>query len=103
MIAVPIGPDWRLVAVAAPAYFPAIRCQQHPQELVGHACINIRQATAGGLYAWEFERDGREVRVRVDGQLTFNTSMAMIDAALPATASPTCPRTSSPAMSLQGG
>lgn len=82
MIAVRIGPDWRQVAVASPSYFAARPVPKHPQELVGHNCINMRQATAGGLYAWEFERGGQELRVRVDGQLTFNTSYAMIDAAL---------------------
>lgn len=82
MIAVRIGPDWRQVAVASPSYFAARPVPKHPQELVGHNCINMRQATAGGLYAWEFERGGQELRARVDGQLTFNTSYAMIDAAL---------------------
>ncbi|MDP3410468.1 LysR family transcriptional regulator [Bosea sp. (in: a-proteobacteria)] len=82
MIAVRIGPDWRLVAVASPAYLAAHPALRHPHELVAHNCINMRQARAGGLYAWEFEKDGQELRVRVDGQLTFNTSLAMIDAAL---------------------
>lgn len=82
MIAVRIGPDWRLVAVASPDYLATRPTPKTPQDLVGHDCINHRQARAGGLYAWEFEKDGREVRVRVDGQLTFNTSYAMIDAAV---------------------
>jgi DNA-binding transcriptional LysR family regulator len=82
MIAVRIGPDWRLVAVAAPKHLEQYSIPTTPQHLVEHACINMRQATAGGLYAWEFEKDGRELRVRVDGQLTFNTSLAMIDAAI---------------------
>ena len=82
MIAVRIGPDWRLVAVASPAYLATREAPKTPQELVGHVCINHRQARAGGLYAWEFEKDGREVRVRDDGQLTFSTSFAMIDAAV---------------------
>ncbi|NRP21737.1 HTH-type transcriptional regulator PgrR [Ensifer adhaerens] len=82
MIAVRIGPDWRLVAVASPEYLMARTVPKTPQELVSHDCINHRQSRAGGLYAWEFEKDGREVRVRVDGQLTFNTSYAMIDAAV---------------------
>ncbi|QND46619.1 LysR family transcriptional regulator (plasmid) [Rhizobium lusitanum] len=82
MIAVRIGPDWRLVAVASPEYLKARTAPKTPQDLVGHDCINHRQARAGGLYAWEFEKDGREVRVRVNGQLTFNTSYAMIDAAI---------------------
>lgn len=82
MIAVRIGPDWRLVAVASPEYLSARGVPDDPGELVSHICINHRQARSGGLYAWEFEKGGRELRVRVDGQLTFNTSYAMIDAAL---------------------
>lgn len=82
MIAVRIGRDWRMVAVAAPSYLAGRSVPETPQDLVQHDCINMRQTTAGGLYAWEFEKDGRELRVRVEGQLTFNTSMAMIDAVL---------------------
>ena len=82
MIAVRIGPDWRLVAVASPAYLTARGTPRHPKDLVGHACINMRHESAGGLYAWEFEKDGQELRVRVSGQLTFNNSYAMIDAAV---------------------
>lgn len=82
MIAVRIGPDWRLVAVAAPAYFADRDRPDHPQDLVRHQCINMRHETLGGLYAWEFEKDGQALRVRVDGQLTFNNSYAMIDAAV---------------------
>ncbi|MGX7875202.1 LysR family transcriptional regulator [Mesorhizobium sp. ORM6] len=82
MIAVRIGPDWRLVAVASPDYFAAHGVPAHPQDLVRHVCINMRQETAGGLYAWEFEKDGQALRVRVDGQLTFNNTYAMIDAAV---------------------
>ncbi|QPC89576.1 LysR family transcriptional regulator [Mesorhizobium sp. INR15] len=81
MIAVRIGPDWRLVAVASPAYLDAHGVPGHPQDLVRHICINMRHETAGGLYAWEFEKDGQALRVRVNGQLTFNNSYAMIDAA----------------------
>ena len=82
MIAVRVGPDWRLVAVGSPRYFEEHPAPEHPQELVRHNCIKIRQATAGGLYAWEFEKDGQELRVRVDGQLTFNTSYPMVNASL---------------------
>jgi DNA-binding transcriptional LysR family regulator len=82
MIAVRIGPDWRLVAVASPGYLARHPAPKAPQDLVRHSCINHRQSTGGGLYAWEFEKDGRELRVRVDGQLTFNTSTAMVDAVL---------------------
>ncbi|WP_115115061.1 LysR family transcriptional regulator [Hyphomicrobiales bacterium] len=82
MIAVRIGPDWRLIAVASADYLKKRAAPETPRDLVGHDCINHRQARAGGLYVWEFEKDGAEVRVRVDGQLTFNTSYAMIDAAV---------------------
>ena len=82
MIAVRIGADWRLVAVAASDYLRRHKPPVTPQDLVDHICINLRQTTVGGLYAWEFEKDGRELRVRVDGQLTFNTTLAMVDAAI---------------------
>jgi DNA-binding transcriptional LysR family regulator len=82
MIAVRIGPDWRLVAVASPDYLAAQGRPRRPQDLVRHRCINTRQETSGGLYAWEFEKDGKELRVRVSGQLTFNNSYAMVDAAV---------------------
>lgn len=65
-----------------PAYLAANPPPQHPNEPIAHNCINMRQSRAGGLYAWEFEKDGQELRVRVDGQLTFNTSVAMIDSVL---------------------
>jgi DNA-binding transcriptional LysR family regulator len=81
MIAVRIGPDWRLVAVASPAYLKAHARPKHPKDLVHHVCIKRREA-AGGHYAWEFAKNGPDLRVRVEGQLTFNESRAMIDAAL---------------------
>lgn len=82
MIAVRIGSDWRLVAVGSPAYFATRERPAHPRELVGHNCINQRHIRSGGLYAWEFARDGQELRVRVEGQFTFNTSYAQLAAAL---------------------
>ena len=82
MIAVRVGPDWRLVAVASSAYFAQHGMPGHPNDLIRHSCINMRQARLGGLYAWEFEKEGQELRVRVDGQLTFNTSLLMVDAAV---------------------
>jgi len=72
MIAVRIGPDLRMAVVGAPSYFATRAEPKTPQDLVNHNCINFRQPSAGGLYAWEFERRGREMRVRVDGQLVFN-------------------------------
>lgn len=74
MIAVRIGSDLEMAVVATPAYLEVRGVPQTPQDLISHDCINLRLATAGGLYAWEFEKDGREVNVRVDGRLTFNTS-----------------------------
>ncbi len=82
MIAVRIGPDWRLVAVASPGYLAAHAKPSHPKDLVSHNCIGRRQPTAGGLYAWEFAKGKQELRVKVDGQLTFNNSHPMIKAAL---------------------
>jgi DNA-binding transcriptional LysR family regulator len=82
MIAVRIGPDLRMAVVGAPAYFKKRPAPKTPQELVEHTCINLRLPTHGGLYAWEFEKGGRELRVRVDGQLVFNGTTQMITAAL---------------------
>lgn len=82
MIAVRIGPDMRMAVAGAPAYFRKKSPPQKPQDLTTHNCINLRLPTLGGLYAWEFERSGRELKVRVDGQLTFNTTMQMLSAAL---------------------
>jgi DNA-binding transcriptional LysR family regulator len=72
MVAVRIGPDMRMAAVAAPLYFTMRQPPRVPQDLADHQCINLRLPTSGGLYAWEFEKGGREVKVRVDGQLAFN-------------------------------
>jgi DNA-binding transcriptional LysR family regulator len=82
MIAVRIGPDMRMAVVGAPAYFKKWPEPNKPQDLIGHNCINLRLPTHGGLYAWEFEKGGRELRVRVEGQLVFNGTFQMLDAAL---------------------
>eukprot|EP01037_Dinobryon_pediforme_P012639 gene12639-12732_t len=82
MIAVRIGPDLRMAVVGAPAYFATHPKPIVPNDLTAHACINIRLPTYGGFYAWEFEKDGRIVNVRVDGQLAFNASGLAIKAAL---------------------
>lgn len=82
MIATRIGPDHRLVPVASPAYLAEHPAPTTPQELVGHRCINLRLIGSGTLYAWEFERDGRPVRVRVDGQLAFTSIRLSVEAAL---------------------
>src|SRR6266403_1187002 len=82
MIAVRIGPDMRSAVVGAPSYFNTRPQPKRPQELIGHNCINLRLPTHGGLYAWEFEKDGRELRVHVEGQLVFNGAFQMLNAAL---------------------
>jgi len=82
MIAVRIGPDMRMAVVGAPSYFAKRSPPKKPQELADHNCINLRLPTYGGLYAWEFEKGGRELKVRVDGQLVFNGSAQMLNAAL---------------------
>jgi DNA-binding transcriptional LysR family regulator len=73
MIAVRIGPDLRMAVVGAPSYFARRPRPKKPQDLTAHDCIRLRLPTYGGLYAWEFEKAGRELRVRVDGQLVVNT------------------------------
>jgi DNA-binding transcriptional LysR family regulator len=82
MVAVRIGPDLRMAVVGSPSYFKGGRRPLTPQDLTGHNCINLRLPTAGGLYAWEFEKDSRELRVRVEGQLVFNTATMSVKAAL---------------------
>ena len=82
MIAVPIGPPMRMAVVGAPAYFAQHPVPKTPQDLTAHDCINLRFPRSGGLYAWEFERDGRAVNVRVEGRLTFNDSRHILRAAL---------------------
>ncbi len=81
MIAVRIGPDMRMAAVATPSYFESHKIPKTPQDLTEHNCINLRLPRLGGLYAWEFDRDGREMSVRVEGQLIFNSSISIVNAA----------------------
>jgi len=82
MVAIRIGPDLRSAVVGAPGYFAGRAKPLTPQELTAHRCINLRLPTRGGLYAWEFEKGGRELRVRVEGQLVFNATAPMLHAAL---------------------
>jgi DNA-binding transcriptional LysR family regulator len=82
MITVPIGPDMRMAVVGAPSYFATRSAPNRPQDLIGHNCINLRLPTYGGLYAWEFEKGNREQKVHVEGQLAFNGTFQMLNAAL---------------------
>ncbi|MBY4606701.1 LysR family transcriptional regulator [Rhizobium sp. 9T] len=82
MIAVRIGPDKRMAVVGAPDYFERRPKPLTAQDLTDHNCINLRLPTYGSVYAWEFERDGHELKVRVEGQLTFNNIALRLNAAL---------------------
>jgi DNA-binding transcriptional LysR family regulator len=82
MIAMRIGPDMRMAVVGAPSYFENRPEPTKPQDLIAHNCINLRLPSHGGVYAWEFEKDARELKVRVEGQLVFNTTIQMLNAAI---------------------
>lgn len=82
MVAVRISSDLRMAIVGAPAYFAQRTLPQTPHELAEHSCINLRLPTLGGIYAWEFAMDGRELKVHVQGQLVFSDSVSMLQAAL---------------------
>jgi DNA-binding transcriptional LysR family regulator len=82
MISARIGPEIRFVVVGTPGYFANHAPPVVPQDLVDHVCVNLRLATFGGLYAWEFEKDGQELKVRVEGQLVFNNIFHVLDAVL---------------------
>lgn len=82
MIAVRIAPDLRMAVAASPGYLAGRTLPITPQDLTGHQCVNLRLPTHGGLYAWDFERDGRALSVRVSGQTVFNNTFLMLQAAL---------------------
>ncbi len=82
MIAVRIGPDFRMAVVATPSYIAGKTAPLTPHDLQQHSCINLRLPTLGGIYAWEFEKAGRPLRVRVDGQLILNSNAQIKKAVL---------------------
>jgi DNA-binding transcriptional LysR family regulator len=82
MIAMRISPDMRMIAVASPSYFKQHPIPESPQDLMEHNCINMRLPSTGSLYAWEFEKDGREIRAKVEGQLVLNSASAIMKAAV---------------------
>jgi DNA-binding transcriptional LysR family regulator len=82
MIAVRIGPDLRMVVVGSPDYFSEHKPPVTPRDLTAHDCINLRMATRGDLYTWEFEKDGHALNVRVDGRLVVNDSDTAAQAAI---------------------
>ena len=82
MVAVRIGPDWRMAVVAAPGYFSRRPQPKTPQDLAAHDCINLRLPTHGELLAWEFERDGHKLNAHVQGQCVFNIGTQILRASL---------------------
>lgn len=82
MIALKIGPEMRMAVVASPGYFEAHGIPQVPQDLTTHRCIHTRLPTYGGLFPWGLEKDGREIKVRSDGQLIFNNLAMRLHSAL---------------------
>ena len=82
MIAMPIGPDFRMAVVGSPAYFSRQAPPVTPQDLMAHNCINMHLPTLGGLYAWEFAKDGQELKVRVEGQMIYNNMAMRLQSAL---------------------
>jgi DNA-binding transcriptional LysR family regulator len=82
MVAVRIGPDMRMVVVGSPDYLSERPRPKTPQDLAAHSCINLRSLTSGGLYAWEFQKKGHDLKVHVDGQWTFNSTAPILRAAL---------------------
>lgn len=82
MIAVRVGPDIRMAVVGSPSYFENRSAPKKPQDLTEHNCINFRQPTRGGLYAWELEKGNREIKVRVEGQLVLNGTTQILVAAI---------------------
>ncbi len=80
MIAIRIGPEMRMAVVGAPSYFRQNPRPEVPQDLTGHNCIQIRMPTHGNILSWEFEKDGHELKVRVEGQMVFNNIAMRLDA-----------------------
>jgi DNA-binding transcriptional LysR family regulator len=82
MISARIGPDFCLAVVGSTDYFKKRDLPSHPKDLIQHTCVNFRLPSLGGFYAWEFEEDGREIKVRVEGQLAFNNTYDILQAVL---------------------
>ncbi|NEU14382.1 LysR family transcriptional regulator [Methylobacterium sp. BTF04] len=82
MVAVRIGPPMRMAVVGTPGYFEGASRPGHPEDLTDHRCINLRRSTRGGFFPWEFERAGRELAVRVEGQIVFTSLNLIRNAAL---------------------
>lgn len=82
MVAQRIAPDMKMAVVGSPQYFATNQTPSTPGDLDSHRCINLRLPTHGGLYAWDFEKDGQAVKARVTGQATTNNTMLLLQGAL---------------------
>lgn len=82
MVAVSVRPRMRMAVVGSPEYFASHPQPTDPSELSRHNCIGIRLPTYGGVFPWEFEKDGKEIKVRIEGQLVFNNIALRMEAAL---------------------
>ena len=82
MIAVRVAPDMQMAIVGSPGYLAQRALPKVPRDLIAHNCINLRLPTHGGFYPWELKRGSRQAVVRVDGQLAFNGTYQMLEAAL---------------------
>lgn len=82
MISARISPDVRFAVVGSPSYFAENSEPERPSDLLQHRCINLRLPTSGGIWVWEFEEDDKEIKVRVDGPVTFSSVFDQRDAAV---------------------
>mgnify|MGYP000318103987 CR=1 FL=1 len=82
MVAVPLITNMRFAVVASPGYLARHGTPQHPQDLLGHACVNYRSAQSGALYRWEFEQGEEKMRVAVNGRVATNDPELICKAAL---------------------
>ncbi|MHA7629950.1 LysR family transcriptional regulator [Corallococcus sp. M7] len=81
MVAIPLGPPLRTAIVATPAYFAKHPPPKTPRDLAAHDCIQMR-FTNGSRYAWEFERNGKELEVETRGSLALSDQVEILEAAL---------------------
>lgn len=81
MVAVKVGPELKSAVVAAPSYFERFQRPWHPRDLAGHRCIR-RRFSNGTIYRWEFEKEGEELTVSVNGPLILGEDRPIIEAAI---------------------
>jgi DNA-binding transcriptional LysR family regulator len=81
MIAVRFSSDLRTVIAGSPEYFQRYPRPLHPRDLAQHRCIK-RRFSNGTIYRWEFEKDGRELIVAIDGPLIVSEDRLSLLAAL---------------------